>query len=174
MIGQGFTGDFSARKGMIAMTQPDKRSRLKAPVAVTAFIEAALHQREVQLLLIQTVKQLACVFHHDFQGAVRPLEEAAEIFADDEFADRFGCAEAERQNFGSGQFLAHPLVVIHGGAGILRQLFRFRGAVQTASVISEQPAAIFPFQRMNLLSDGRLAEFQLFGSAAVIHQFIKR
>ncbi len=81
------------------MAHPDKWRRLKTPVAVTAFIEAALHQREIQLLLIQTMKQFARVFHHDFQSAVRPLEEAAEILADDEFADRFGRAEAKGQNF---------------------------------------------------------------------------
>ena len=119
------------------------------------------------------MKQFARVFHHDFQSAVRPLEEAAEILADDEFADRFGRAEAKGQNFRGGQFLTHPLIVIHGDAGILRQFFRFRGAVQTASIISKQPAAVIPFQRMDLLGDGRLAEFQLFGSAAVIHQFVE-
>lgn len=133
------------------MAHPDKRRRLKTPVAVTAFIEAALHQREVQLLLFQAVKQLARVFHYDFQGAVGPLEEAAEILTDDELADRFGRAEPEGQNFRGGQFLTHPLVVVHGDAGILRQFFRFRGAVQTASVISKQPAAVIPFQRVDLL-----------------------
>ncbi len=170
---QFFNGNFPTGEGVILPTDADEGLLPQAAAVEALLVEVALHNGEVQLVVLQQLQQMLRVVHDEGQGVVFYRQVAVDLFRQNVITDGFGSADLQLPDAAVGELLPDGFLLGAHGPGVLLQGQSGLRLAETAILIAEKAAAVLLFQKVNVLGDRRLGDMEPLGSFPVIHDFTK-